>query len=281
MKIYCGIVTYNPKIDILKKNIESVYNQVDRVIIVDNASDNLNNIIDKILDDYDITLVSNARNLGIAAALNQIVSVTLKDNVKWVLTLDQDSVIPSNYISSFEDYTNENVGILCPRIYNVENNSEDLPSKDCSKIIEVSKCITSGSLLNVEAWETIGGFDEKLFIDNVDFDYCYRVRQAGYKIIKNQAVTIKHSLGERKNVKFLFFKKIISAHGAVRIYYICRNKLYCDYKIYNRFTIRSFASIMKIICNILIWEDEKANKLKYALKGIIDSFDLVKEYKNS
>lgn len=33
------------------------------------------------------------------------------------------------------------------------------------------ECITSGSLTSVEAWQKIGGFDEWLEIDGVDFDF--------------------------------------------------------------------------------------------------------------
>lgn len=279
MKVYCGIVTYNPKIDVLKENIKSVYDQVNKVIIVDNASSNLKMIIDEIVQHFDVILISNKENLGIASALNQIVSVAIKDEIDWVLTLDQDSLVPENYLISFTEYMSDNVGILCPRIFDIERNVEDLPSKEASLVVEVLKCITSGSILNVDAWKTVKGFDEKLFIDGVDFDYCFRIRQAGYRILKNQKITIQHSIGERRVIKIGKIKKIISSHSGFRLYYICRNKVYCDYKIRKYISLRSLFSIVKILCNIILWEDNKSDKLKCSIKGIRDSFELIKNYR--
>ena len=37
--------------------------------------------------------------------------------------------------------------------------------------------MTSGNLLNLKIAEKIGDFEEKLFIDEVDHDYCYRIRR--------------------------------------------------------------------------------------------------------
>jgi len=40
-KVCAGIVLYNPSLDRLKENIKSIYNQVEEVFVVDNASNNL------------------------------------------------------------------------------------------------------------------------------------------------------------------------------------------------------------------------------------------------
>ena len=40
MKIFCGIVTFNPDIERLKENILAIQNQVDSIYIFDNYSDN-------------------------------------------------------------------------------------------------------------------------------------------------------------------------------------------------------------------------------------------------
>ena len=46
IKIIATIVTYNPDIDRLSENIKSVYCQVDEIYIYDNASKNVNQILD-------------------------------------------------------------------------------------------------------------------------------------------------------------------------------------------------------------------------------------------
>ena len=42
--VYAGIVTYNPKIERLIENINSIYPQVDKVIVYDNGSENIEDI---------------------------------------------------------------------------------------------------------------------------------------------------------------------------------------------------------------------------------------------
>ena len=34
----------------------------------------------------------------------------------------------------------------------------------------------------------IGGFDETMFIDFVDFDFCYRLKKEGYEILQTPSV---------------------------------------------------------------------------------------------
>ena len=41
MKIAAGIVTYNPDIKKLEKNIKSIFGQSDSIVICDNGSDNI------------------------------------------------------------------------------------------------------------------------------------------------------------------------------------------------------------------------------------------------
>jgi rhamnosyltransferase len=41
MRISCGIVSFNPDIDLLQSNIEAIINQVEQIYVVDNGSDNV------------------------------------------------------------------------------------------------------------------------------------------------------------------------------------------------------------------------------------------------
>lgn len=146
-------------------------------------------------------------NQGIAKALNQLASEAQKGGFDWILTLDQDSVAPSNIIEEFEKYTNNlNTGMLCPVICD-RNKGVVVEAKDNYK--EIDECITSGSLLNIKAWRKIGGFDESMFIDGVDFDICYRLRKNGYKILCIQSVVLLHELGRIVYHRFIFWKVLV------------------------------------------------------------------------
>ena len=88
----------------LRDNINAIYSQVDKLIIVDNKSENLNDI-EYFVEKYEnIILIKNNDNLGIAKALNQIMEVGLCERADWVLTLDQDSVVSKFLISEYRKY---------------------------------------------------------------------------------------------------------------------------------------------------------------------------------
>lgn len=52
--ILAGITLFNPDVARLEENISSIYGQVDRVICVDNGSDNIKNIEDCVLNNWKI-----------------------------------------------------------------------------------------------------------------------------------------------------------------------------------------------------------------------------------
>ena len=104
MKYIAGIVLYNPDLGRLKENIESICKQVDKVILIDNGSDNIREIEDLIKEYLNCILLKNGENMGIAYALNQILKYAYENDVKWFLTLDQDSVCSRNLINTYSKY---------------------------------------------------------------------------------------------------------------------------------------------------------------------------------
>ena len=71
VRILAGIVLYNPDIGRLIENYNAIVNQVDDVLIIDNGSDNYNDI-DNYFNDKKVQIIRNYNNLGIATALSQI-----------------------------------------------------------------------------------------------------------------------------------------------------------------------------------------------------------------
>ena len=80
MKYIAGIVLYNPDLGRLKENIESICKQVDKVILIDNGSDNIREIEDLIKEYLNCILLKNGENMGIAYALNQILKYAYEND---------------------------------------------------------------------------------------------------------------------------------------------------------------------------------------------------------
>lgn len=267
MKISCGIVSFNPDIKLLQSNIESVKDQVDQIILVDNGSDNVD-AVERLADQYNsVHLIKNAENRGIAAALNQCCKASMVAGYKWIISLDQDSICPEHFVDGLAQFIDveKRVGIVAPLIVDRE---VGVIGHHPNGYAEVRTCITSGAMTNLEVWSALKGFDEKMFIDSVDFEYCYRVRKAGYKVIQTGQVQLSHSIGNATMCRFLFWKFKNTEHSAFRDYYIAQNNVYYPRKHrlwlhFLRGNIRNLRSILIVSC----YENDKADKVKAIFDG--------------
>lgn len=271
MKI-AGIVLYNPDINRLCENIRAVEQQVDLIICVDNNSRNLESIKYLFNEHKKCYLICNKENEGIARALNQIISEAKKNNVDWVLTLDQDSVVKPCLIEKYTKYINiPNIAMITSIIEDRNSSIQTQMGKDV-EIMEIKQCITSGTYTNVNAVLAVGGFDEKMFIDMVDFDLCLTLRENGYKIERINYCGLLHEVGRTKDVNFLGKKQAIYNHSAFRKYYITRNRIYYIKKHKKSLSVfKEYLRLLKYIILVLIFEDNKGKKFHSMLKGICDS----------
>ena len=280
-KVAAIIVSYNPDNNLLD-SINLLINQVERIIIVDNGSEsekkkNINSI--RNIDEKKIEVIFNEENLGIATALNIGIRLALKQGYNWVLTMDQDSKVSKNMVDKMLEVYNsinekERGDILSifpnfvdERVQSIEENSE----MDSYEYVDAD--ITSGNLLRSEVFDKVGFFDDSLFIDLVDTDFCMRLNEKNIKMIKVRDAILYHSLGESQSVKSIFGKFNTSNHSALRRYYMTRNRFYTweKYKNLNSFTLNRDKSLFKKeFVKIILGEKDKINKIKMVFKGYTD-----------
>lgn len=271
-KICAGIVTYEPEINRFSDNYNSIIGQVSFVVIVDNGSNNIDEIRNFVHDKKNVYLLENKKNMGIAFALNQIFNFAIDKKQEWVLTLDQDSICSTEIISKYRSFSNlDNIGIYCPRVnYNESNQVQEA----VSETLYIEACMTSGSLTLVEAWKICKGFDDWMFIDLVDNDFCMRLKLNNYKVIRINSATINHSLGEQKFINLPFGKRIFFYnHSPLRNYYFVRNSVYFIRKYWNE--IDKIHQILVLIyweSKKLIFEGNKFKIINSIIIGIKDGF---------
>lgn len=272
-----GITLFNPEKDRLKENIEAVINQVDAVVCIDNGSNNIDEIENDLLKNYNkLSLVKNNKNVGIARALNQMFEFAKDNNYEYVLTLDQDSVVPENLMSEYLKYMTslDKVGSLSPLILD-RNYAEVDGYKGDIEVLD--KCITSASLTSVKTWEEVGGFYEPLFIDLVDHDFCAKLVEHGYKIYRINTVHLMHEIGHGKT-KNVFGKKFtVLNHSAFRKYYIVRNRIIYMYMHRNSIDLKEEkGKYYKFFIKTIVCEDKKIKKLSAMIRGVKDGKAFVK-----
>jgi len=281
LKIYAGIITYNPDMDKLKANVTAVLSQVDGLIVVDNGSSNLSDIKTLISSSEDsITLIENPDNKGVAYALNQIFKYADSESVDWVLTLDDDSQCYPNLVGMYKEFIDSNkvenlASLTClreDRKYKEKNLSNIIGGADTVQFSQdfsfVDTCITSGNLVSVDAWMKVKGFNNKLFIDMVDDDFCLRLRGTGYNIVRISEVGYLHELGnDIIKVRFLGREKTVFAYSLKRKYYTARNVRYIV-KTYNLGLLNNYNTyLIKRILGTLLYEKNKIKGLKAYIKG--------------
>lgn len=282
--ISAAIVLYNPDLNRLKKNLDSIAPQVNIVYCFNNGSYNLDEIKELLSTYSNVKLIDGKKNLGISYALNRIAEQSIKTNRKWMLALDQDSVCPSNMIDQFSRYLKcENTGIICPIAVDKRRPRRELPKEEYSFIDDT---ITSGSLINLDIYKRIGGSDEYLFIGLVDDEYCYRLRLNGYQILQVNSVIMDHELGDltpsrhadfylklgnrlhSEKIKALSYKRKVSP---MRVYYATRNIIYLSKKYKNNPTYlfsKKFA--MKNGISNILRSQNKLSVTKAFLDGLKD-----------
>lgn len=260
----CVVVWYNPSEKELK-NIESYYGHLERIYIIDNSDNNNSELIDSIdLSKRKIKYFPNYSNLGIASALNKGCSSAIEDGFKWILTMDQDSTFLEHeirrFINEFEIKIQEHkdIAIIAPRTSDVQFHGF------------VDKVITSGNIVNLHAYQLVGGYDDELFIDEVDHDFCFKLLEAKYKIFVLSDVRMVHSLGNSKIHNFIFnYKFHVMHHSPARKYYIIRNRLIVR-KRYPLYTRRYMKDNIHLLISIILFEKNKIDKIINCVKGYLD-----------
>lgn len=261
------IITYNPDINLLKNNINSIFSQVNKIIIVDNASKNIG-IIESEFGEL-VNVIKNQSNYGIAKALNIGMENFKFLGYKWVLTLDQDSVCPDNLMAEFKNkMADERVGIICPDVYYVgKQNTNQVNNRE--RFIKIDACMTSASLTRIDAWEFSGKFNDFYFIDFVDNDFCMKLKLNGYIIFRANKVLIHHCLGEAKVVKIFNKKYVKFLHSPFRTFYMVRNNILFikQYK-ENLNVMKEIIKLLYIVMNILLFSDYRYRHIKNIVAGI-------------
>ncbi len=269
MKIVAGIVLYNPDINRLIQNIRAIIDQVDEMLLVDNSSRNIDEIL-KILTGFNIYLIRNSNNKGIAYALNQIAKFSNEMNADWFLTLDQDSVVNVALVCEYKKVINSNLGLITCVI---NDRNCDVDKVEMVSDFELIKyCISSGSFVSVNAYNKTHGFDDYMFIDKVDFDFCLSLLEAGFKIGRISYEGLLHEVGHSRHVRFLGKNYMVYNHSSIRRYYMSRNAIYISRKHKSLSVLNELLKEIRRILLVFLFEDKRKEKIISSLIGLRDGF---------
>ena len=269
-KIAAVTVLYQPAPDVFQ-NILSYSKDVQLLVIVDNspAPDHPLHLQLEALGH--VTIIKFLDNKGIAAALNAGIQLTILKGFGSVLTMDQDSSfepgIAAAYFAQYAALTHpDSIAVVGP------NHEEVTSPKTTEACLSVDTVITSGSIVNTSIFTKLGKYNEDLFIDEVDHEYCYRAIVAGYQILQMPNILLNHNLGTTLFVGNASGKKTLkrNVHSGIRLYYMVRNTAFI-HKQYKKvfpaqMKLKRF-DLMVRIKNKLLYNGNRLSTLKYIWLG--------------
>lgn len=279
-KIGAVVVLYNPKAELLIRCIDTLTMQVSEICIIDNSSkDNLEILKSR---NNNITYKPMKRNIGIASAQNIGIRYFKNRNFDFILFSDQDSESPHDLVhkllNSYLSLKDKiNISAIGPMPIN-RNTGTPYIYQQC--IIEKSKfndigfykmhsIISSYSLIPIKNFESVGMMSERLFIDFVDQEWCWRAKhEQDMTCVLMPGITIQHELGVSKK----FLGRQISVSSPFRIYFQTRNLLWLTKTKYAP-TYWKRMNIIKLFPKIIyysLFSNNKTTYLKRIAKGIHD-----------
>jgi rhamnosyltransferase len=230
------VTTYNPEVESLKKNLTSYAFQVGMVLICDNSeiSSIQRSIENLVIEFANVTLISMDGNQGIAIAQNHGIRYALNKGFKYFIEVDQDSNFPSDYVAKIStSYFNliangESVAGLGPLAVRADGFIYD-GHRDLANIVRVDKTLSSGFFFPRSSFEIVGPKDESLFIDYVDWEWCWRSKSFGLDVFMDTNLRIEHMLGNGHRKIFYFD---VGLPAPIRHYYQFRNSFYLLFRGY-------------------------------------------------
>ena len=216
-------------------------------------------------------LITLGRNTGIAHAQNVGTATATAAGADVIVFLDQDSTIEPGFLRALVSPLHVGTPDIVSPLYCDDASKVELPSVrvnrygmtravrrgDSSGPYSVDVVISSGTAATKEVFEVAGTFDEGLFIDFVDTEWCLRCRSKQISIRVVPAAVMHHRIGS-KSISLGVLT--IFVHSPIRCYYQLRNcfHLFRKRHIPFLFALRETASVFLSRALLLLFVDQRS-----------------------
>lgn len=281
------VVTMNPDLEILKRQFNNIPTEIGIIIVDNHSNKDLLREVEELSITKNLVLLKNNKNLGLASALNQGCIKAQSLGYSMVLLLDQDSEPEKRSIKILLDTYNElsssgqAVGCVGPTLIDVTTGLDlgfhaivDLKWKrifsENGKPIKITSLNGSGTLMSLNLFSELNGLDEEFFIDHVDTEWSFRVKNAGYSLFGVPAAVFLHRMGDN-SFRFWFFGwKVWPWRSPIRHRYLFRNAVILLRRNYVPFVWKFWAVIKLLLtfCVHLAVDPQRKDQVKNMIIGI-------------
>lgn len=182
----------------------------------------------------DAVVIRSTTNVGLGAALNEIMMRAASDGFKYILLFDQDST-PSSELPELllaqiisRDPADRPLAAVGPRLVPPQNSSyKPLPyAWSNRRKHEVYFLPTSGSLISIPVWLEVGPFRADYFIGGIDVEWGLRANGYGFASVVASDVSLVHRWGLPTDDNSRNVPQILR-QSDLRKYYYIRNAVDC------------------------------------------------------
>ncbi|WP_448542602.1 glycosyltransferase family 2 protein [Roseiflexus sp.] len=200
-------------VDCLRQLARQTYQQF-VVFVVDNGSDD--DSIEQIRRNAPSAFViALPYNMGFAAGVNRALTHALSQSVRYVLLLNNDTIIPPDLIERLVVRMDKEplIGIVTPKIYKTCHEKqlwgiggrmryawltvEGMDQRDHGQFDHYNFDFVFGAVMFIrrDVFAAIGGLDERYFVYYEDIDFCLRARAVGFRIALFPDIHVLHEGG--------------------------------------------------------------------------------------
>lgn len=274
----CAVVTaYFPDLG-FEQRLVSVLSQVDVLVVVDNTPGGVckNRLGPLCKRAHQATVIEMGNNMGVAAALNKGLEYAIASGCSLMVSLDQDTHcyphMVSTLMSAYAE-TEPRIAVIGGNYFDIRNRTSRIPELGHQSWLRQKTVITSGCLINTAIAAKVGGFREDYFIDQVDHEFCLRVRSHGYDIAITRAPVMIHSVGEADGMR-LPILGTLPGQSPLRKYYVARNSLVTAAAYLRTDPLWCFVRFSRLALGLLLtltFERNRVIKAKAFLLGCLDA----------
>ncbi len=285
MKLSIIIVSWNVK-SVLSDCIESIEenpaSEPFEVVLVDNASSD--KTVEFVRNKFPyVVVMANSRNLGFAAANNQGIE---RSQGECILLLNPDTIVHSGSLDILIEFMDENedVGICGPQLLNQDGTIQSsvrcfptfrgalyrhtaikylglfkneykkwlMKSFDHKTKMDVDQVMGAALLIRRSIIEDIGTMDEQFFMYYEEVDLCYRLKQAGWRVVFLPEATITH-LGGRSSEQIPAEKQLMAMASLLKFFRKHRSKPATMIFGFTFKTAMIIGNIITIVVNAIIY----------------------------
>lgn len=240
------------------------------VLVVDDGSTDADYLTN--LAEIGAQTMRHDTNAGIARSLNDGLRFARAQGAHWLLTVDQDTVLPPNYVLSVLATVTDRVGAIGAQTIGDVGGDLRYPARIDGDLLVTEELFQTGTLWRVAALEQAGGFDEDFGIDAVDAAACLRLRELGWAVALAPGARLEHRYGTGRQVRLLGRTVVATGHSAGRRETMVRNRLRLFRREFRQSPAHALRTLRRLGVNVALGvtiEDDRWAKAKAAARGLL------------